>query len=155
MLKQTKTAVMKLAGLIVVTACCIGIIGVSSAAVRFEHMAINVDNPKAIADWYVKYVGLEILSASKKMIFVRDPGSHFMFELYKKPNANGSYSSMNHAATHVAFSTGDAQALSKKMVEGGAKILKTTTNPAGDTVINMKDPWGNKLQVIHRVKPKL
>ena len=36
-----------------------------------------------------------------------------------------------------------------------AKILTQFKNPAGDTVINMTDPWGNNLQVIHRVKPKL
>jgi predicted enzyme related to lactoylglutathione lyase len=123
--------------------------------VRFEHLAINVENPKAVADWYVQYLGLTIVSASKKMIFVRDAGSHFMFELYNKPEAKGSFSSLSHASAHVAFAVDDADALSKKMVEGGAKILKTFTNPVGDTVINMRDPWGNMLQIIHRVKPKL
>lgn len=146
---------MKLFGLVIASVFCAGLTGTASAGVRFEHMAINVENPKAVADWYVKYVGLVILSASKKMIFVRDSGGNFMFELYKKPDANGSYSSLNNAASHVAFAVDDADAVSKKMLEGGAKILGTTTNPVGDTVINMTDPWGNNLQVIHRVKPKL
>lgn len=152
MSKRTKW---KMVGLVVLGVLCLGLAETAAAEARFEHLAINVENPTAVADWYVKYLGLTIVSASKKMIFVRDAGGHFMFELYKKTGAKGSYSSLNHAATHVAFAVDDADALSKKMVEGGAKILKTTTNPVGDTVIDMTDPWGNMLQVIHRVKPKL
>jgi len=125
------------------------------SSVRFEHVAIDVENPKEVADWYVKYVGLTVISESKKMIFVGDTDHHCMFELYKKPGVKGRFSGLSHDAGHVAFATDDAAALSKKMVEGGAKILKQFTNPVGDTVINMKDPWGNNLQVIHRVKPKL
>jgi len=132
-----------------------GFAGVSNASVRFEHVAINVENPKKVADWYVKYVGLKIVSESKKMIFVGDPDGNFMFELYNKPAAKGKYSDLNHAAGHVAFATDDAEALAKKMVAGGAKLLKQFNNPVGDTVINMMDPWGNNLQVIHRVKLKI
>lgn len=138
-----------------VTVFSLSLAASAAAETRFEHLAINVENPKAVADWYVKYLGLEIISASKKMIFVRDPGGHFMFELYKKPEAKGSFSSLSHDAAHVAFAVDDADALSRKMVEGGAQILKAFTNPVGDRVINMRDPWGNMLQVIHRVKPKL
>lgn len=126
-----------------------------SASIRFEHVAIDVENPKAVADWYVKYLGLEIISETKKMIFVGDPDHNCMFELYKKPGVKSRLSSLSHDSAHVAFATDDAEGLSKKMVEGGAKILKQFTNPVGDTVINMSDPWGNNIQIIHRVKPKL
>jgi len=132
---------------------CFGIS--AQASVRFEHIAIDVENPETVADWYVKYMGLKIISKSKKMIFVGDPEHHYMFELYKKAGVEGRFSSLSHDSSHVAFSTSDAAELSKKMVEGGAKILKTFTNPVGDRVINMQDPWGNNLQVIQRVKPKL
>ena len=125
------------------------------ASIRFEHIAIDVENPKAVADWYVKYMGLTIISESKKMIFVGDPDHHCMFELYKKPGVKGRFSSLSHDSSHVAFATDDAAGLSKSMVEGGAKILKQFTNPVGDIVINMTDPWGNNLQIIQRVKPKL
>ncbi len=150
-----KVSLLKIIGLLMIGIFCVGFSGNISSAVRFEHLAINVDNPKEVADWYVKYVGLEILSASKKMIFVRDPGNHFMLELYHKPAAKGSFSSLNHAAGHVAFAVDDAEALAKAMEKGGAKIVGTKTNPVGDTVINVTDPWGNTLQIIHRVKPKL
>jgi catechol-2,3-dioxygenase len=148
-------AIPRLCGLLLVGVIYTVFIGISNASVRFEHLAINVENPKKVADWYVKYVGLKIVSASKKMIFVSDPGKHFMFELYKKDAAKGKFSDLNHAAGHVAFATDDAEALAGKMVQGGAKKLKQFNNPVGDTVINMQDPWGNNLQVIHRVKPKL
>ena len=133
----------------------IGLIGICTATTRFEHLAINVENPKKVANWYVKYVGLKIVSESKKMIFVGDLDNHFMFELYSKPEAKGKYSNLDHATSHFAFSTDDADALAKIMLDGGAKILTQFRNPAGDTVINMTDPWGNNLQVIHRVKSKL
>lgn len=132
-----------------------GFIMSANASIRFEHVAIDVENPKAVAEWYVKNMGLTIISESQKMIFVGDPDHHCMFELYKKPGVKNRYSSLSHAASHVAFSTDDAVVLSKKLVNGGAKVLKQFTNPVGDTVINMKDPWGNNLQIIHRVKPKL
>lgn len=158
MLKRNKS-VLSLGGILLVSVFSVVLSVVLSGAVvaetRFEHVAINVDNPKAVADWYAQYLGLVIVSASKKMIFVRDAGGHFMFELYSKPEAKGSYASLSHASSHVAFAVDDAEAMSKKMVEGGAKILNAFTNPVGDRVVNMRDPWGNMLQVIHRVKPKL
>jgi catechol-2,3-dioxygenase len=145
----------RLYGLILAGAVFVGLIGVTSASIRFEHLALNVENPRKVADWYVEYMGLKIISQNKQMIFVGDPGNHFMFELYSKTEAKGNYADLSHAASHVAFATDDADALAKKMVEGGAKVLKRFKNPAGDTVINLRDPWGTMLQVIQRVKPKL
>jgi catechol-2,3-dioxygenase len=150
-----KKPISLLTGFILIVAAFSSYIGITSASVRFEHIAINVENPKNVADWYVKYLGLKIISSSKTMIFVGDPGHHCMFEFYKKPNVKDSYSQLSHNASHVAFATDNAEALSKKMVEGGAKVLKKFKNPVGDQVINMRDPWGNNLQVIQRVKSKL
>ena len=132
-------AIPRLCGLLLVGVMYTVFIGISNASVRFEHLAINVENPKKVADWYVKYVGFSTLIA----------------RCSKKDAAKGKFSDLNHAAGHVAFATDDAEALAGKMVQGGAKKLKQFNNPVGDTVINMQDPWGNNLQVIHRVKPKL
>ena len=132
-----------------------GLVGICPAAIRFEHFALNVESPKKVADWYIKFMGLKIISENKSAIFVGDPDSNFMFELYNKKEAKGKYSDLNHATSHVAFAVDDAEGLANKMVEGGAKLLKKFNNPAGDTVINIRDPWGNMLQVIHRLKPKL
>ena len=142
-------------GLLLVAGLSIGVTGLVSATIRFEHFALNVENPKEVADWYVKNVGLKIISASKKMIFVGDPGGHCMFELYNKPAAKGKYSDLNHATTHIAFATDDAEGLAAKLVKAGAKQVKKTQNPAGDTIIDMLDPWGNMIQFAQRVKPKL
>ena len=141
--------------MVLVFACCLGWAGNGTAGVRFEHLALNVDNPEQVADWYVKYLGLQVVSKSKNMIFVADPRRHFMFEFYHKAEAKGQYSDINHAASHVAFAVNDAAAVAGRMLAGGAKILKEFTNPAGDKVINMADPWGNHLQIIQRVEPKL
>lgn len=145
----------RLIGLLIAGVMFSGLCGTASASVRFEHIAINVESPKQVADWYVENLGLMIISESKAMIFVGDTGHNFMFELYSKPEAKGNYSDLNHDSSHVAFAADDAEAVAKKMVAAGAKILKQFTSPAGDTVINMADPWGNNLQVIKRVKPKL
>jgi catechol 2,3-dioxygenase-like lactoylglutathione lyase family enzyme len=144
-----------LRAMLLVCACCLGWAGTGTAGVRFEHLAINVDNPEQVADWYVKYLGLQVVSKSKKMIFVADPDRHFMFEFYRKAEAKGHYSDTNHAASHVAFAVNDAPAVAGRMLAGGAKILKAFTNPAGDKVINMVDPWGNHLQIIQRAKSRL
>ena len=133
----------------------IGATGIAHAEIRFEHFALNVQNPKQVADWYVENVGLRIVSASKKMIFVGDPAGHCMFELYNKAEAKGKYADLNHATTHIAFATDDAEGLAAKLVKAGAKKLKQTKNPAGDTIIDLLDPWGNMIQLAQRVKPKL
>ena len=106
-------------GQLLVAGLLIGATCIASASIRFEHIAINVQNPKEVADWYVKYVGLKIVSANKKMIFVGDPGGHCMFELYNKAEAKGKYSDLNHASTHIAFATDDAEGLAAKLVKMG------------------------------------
>jgi catechol-2,3-dioxygenase len=152
---KIETAIKQGIGLLLAASFLIGVAGVASATIRFEHVALNVQNPKEVADWYVKYVGLKIVSANKKMIFVGDPGGHCMFELYNKAEAKGKYSDLNHAAAHIAFATDDVKGLTAKLVKAGAKQLKETKNPAGDIIIDMLDPWGNMIQFAQRVKPKL
>ena len=152
---NAKNIIKKSFGLFLAIGLLIGATGIVSATIRFEHVALNVQNPKEVADWYVKNVGLRIVSASKKMIFVGDPDGHCMFELYNKAEAKGKYSDLNHATTHIAFATDDVEGLAAKLVKAGAKQLKKTQNPAGDTIIDMLDPWGNMIQFAQRVKPKL
>ena len=47
-------------------ALLVGAMSMASAATRFEHVAINVDNPKQVAGWYVANVGLGSFPKTKK-----------------------------------------------------------------------------------------
>lgn len=144
-----------LGGFLLAIAFLTGLAGNCFASIRFEHIALNVDNPKKVADWYVENMGLKIVSQNKKMIFLSDPDGNLMFELYNKKEAKDSYSDLNHASSHVAFASDNAESLAKKLIAGGASQLKKWKNPVGETIINMRDPWGNMIQIVQRIKPKL
>jgi predicted enzyme related to lactoylglutathione lyase len=123
--------------------------------IRFEHLGLNCVNQIETADWYMKYMGLVELwqKDNRRVIYIGDADGNFSLELYTK-EAKDKLSNLNTDAFHIAFEGNDIEALSKKMIEGGSiQIGKTSVSAIGDVVIDIADPWGNKLQLIHRKEP--
>ena len=58
-MQMRNKSLVKVVSLIIASLMYIGLTSLVIAETRFEHMAINVENPKAVADWYVKYLGLK------------------------------------------------------------------------------------------------
>jgi|SRR5208283_502167 len=123
--------------------------------IRFEHLGLNCVDQIVTADWYMKYMGLVELwqKDNRRVIYIGDSDGNFALELYAK-EAKDKLSNLNTDAFHIAFEGNNIEALAKKMIEGGAvQIGKTITNAIGDVVIDIADPWGNKLQLVHRKEP--
>jgi glyoxylase I family protein len=128
--------------------------------IRLEHVAINVEDPPAMAKWYCDNLKMKIVREGPppaNMRFISDSGGNMMLELYNNPpDEVPDYSSMNPLSLHIAFMVDDVKALTKKLIAAGATIaVDINTTPAGDELIILRDPWGVPIQFLKRAKPML
>ena len=128
--------------------------------IRFEHVAINVKDPVAIAKWYEDNLGMKVMRKGPppvNMTFIADAEENMMFELYNNPpDAVPDYPSMDPLSLHIAFMVDDVEAVSKKLIEAGATVhTEIFTTDAGDTLTILRDPWGLPIQFLTRAKPML
>ncbi|WP_111708214.1 VOC family protein [Lutibacter citreus] len=124
--------------------------------ITFEHLRINVADKVATAKWYVNNVGLEIIASdNSEVIYVADKDHNFMLELSSDKSLRINYDDINLNAFHLAFEGHSSiNEISTKMLSNGAKQEEDLyTNKIGDYVLNLRDPNGFPLQLIHRVNP--
>jgi catechol 2,3-dioxygenase-like lactoylglutathione lyase family enzyme len=94
--------------------------------IRFEHVALNVEDSIATAQWYRDNLGLKIIRegeppGSKR--FVADPGGNMMFEFYHSRSAEApDYASMNNHQLHIAFMVDDVKAACDRLIRAGARL---------------------------------
>jgi glyoxylase I family protein len=127
---------------------------------KIEHVALQVPDPVAMADWYVKNLGCSVARSAREPSFVhflKDDSGMAMMELYRNPRASvPDYTSMDPQLLHVAFVSDNVRADRDRLVAAGAKIVDdVTTTPAGDEILMMRDPWGVALQLVKRASPML
>ena len=125
---------------------------------RLEHCALQVPNPVAMADWYVKYLGCTVARSG-------GPPNHARFlragpvliELYQSTNApTPDYHAMHPSQLHLAFVAENLAADRDRLVAAGAKIAEDLfNNAAGDQLVMLRDPWGLGLQLVKRAVPML
>jgi catechol 2,3-dioxygenase-like lactoylglutathione lyase family enzyme len=126
--------------------------------IRFEHIALNVDNSIETAQWYRDNLGMKILRGgdvpgSKQ--FVSDPGGNMMFEFYHTKLAKvPDYSAMHNHELHIAFMVDDVKAACQKLIAAGAKMDgEIVITPEGDEIAIVRDPWGIPIQFVKRATP--
>ena len=80
-----------------------------NGAVKIEHFALQVSDPVAMAEWYVKHLGFSVARASGEPAhgrFLLDGGGSVMLEIYRNPKASvPDYSKMDPLLLHLAFVT--------------------------------------------------
>ena len=128
--------------------------------IRLEHVAINVEDPAAMARWYKDNLGMKIVREGPppaNMRFISDFGGNMMLELYNNPpDEVPDYPAMNPLSLHIAFMVDDVKAITKKLISAGATIaVEMKTTEAGDELIILRDPWGVPIQFLKRAKPML
>ncbi|MCS6849253.1 MAG: VOC family protein [Anaerolineae bacterium] len=128
-------------------------------SIRFEHIAINVNDAPKVVEWYVKNLNLVVMRATNEppyMTFLADQGRNMMFEFYQQPVGTADYASMHPIAFHVAFAVDDIEAERTRLIAAGATAEgEITTTPAGDKLCFLRDPWGMTLQLVMRANPML
>jgi catechol 2,3-dioxygenase-like lactoylglutathione lyase family enzyme len=125
----------------------------------FEHLAINVSDPVAVAAWYVEHFGMEVVRRGDppvSMHFLADASRRAMIELYSNPVApTDLYRDLHPAQLHLAFSSADPDADAARLVAAGATLIEHLHNPDGSLLAMLRDPWGLPIQLARRVTPML
>ena len=129
------------------------------SGLSFEHLAINVSDPAAVAAWYVDHLGMEIVrrgDAPVHMHFLADASRRAMIELYTSAaSPTYVYPDQHPAQLHIAFSSADPDADSARLVAAGATLIEHLRNPDGSHLAMLRDPWGLPLQLARRTVPLL
>jgi len=128
--------------------------------VKIEHTAYQVDDPVALAAWYVAHLGLTVKrkqTVSPFGCFLADDGDAVMLEFYNNPKVRvPEYRAIDPLALHIAFRADDVAATRQRLLEAGATAEGgVTTNETGDTVAMLRDPWGIPVQLVSRANPMI
>lgn len=120
-----------------------------------EHIAFNVADPVAVAAWYGKNFGLQIvrhIPQPAQTHFLADD-SATVLEIYcNPPDKVPNYRNMNPLLFHLAFISADPAADSQRLIAAGATYVEEVRQPDGSHLIMLRDPWGLALQLCKRAK---
>ena len=125
---------------------------------RLEHCALQVSDPVAMVDWYVKHLGCTVARSGGAPNHARFlQAGPVLLELYQSTNApTPDYHRMHPSQLHLAFISENLLADRDRLVAAGAKIAEDAfNNAAGDELVMLRDPSGVGLQQIKRAVPML
>jgi glyoxylase I family protein len=123
----------------------------------FEHFALNVPDPAAQAQWYVRHLGFTIVRSRAEppsTHFLADGGGRVAVELYHNDGAPvPDYAAADPLVFHFALVSGDAAADRRRLEDAGATLAREEPQPDGSLLVMMRDPWGVPLQLCQRTEP--
>ncbi len=127
--------------------------------IAVEHVAWQVDDPAAVAEWYVQHLGFRVLrkmDVSPHTRFMADSASRMVVEIYHNPAALvPDYRTMNPLHLHLAFAAENLEEERDRLLKAGATLYESIETPAGDRLIMLRDPWGFAIQLCKRAKPMM
>src|SRR5476649_1113742 len=112
---------------------------------QVEHIAWQVPDPVALADWYIQHLGFRVVRRGKGPSlahFLADGSGRVVIEVYNNPAASmPDYPAMNPLMLHLAFAVPDILETRDRLVKAGATIAEDiTTTHAGDDLVMLRDP---------------
>jgi catechol 2,3-dioxygenase-like lactoylglutathione lyase family enzyme len=127
---------------------------------HIEHVAFQVSDPVAMAQWYVQHLGCTIERSAGEPAFIhflKDASGQALLEIYRNPRcAVPDYKALDVMQLHVAFYSDDPRADRDRLVKAGATIAEDhIVTPAGDEMLILRDPWNLPLQLVKRARPML
>ncbi|BCS32112.1 hypothetical protein TBR22_A13210 [Luteitalea sp. TBR-22] len=129
------------------------------AGLAFEHLAVNVGDPVAVAEWYVTHLGMTVVrrgDAPAHMHFLADASRRAMIEIYNNPVARADlYRDLHPVQLHVAFTSADPDADTERLVAAGAVLVEHQRHPDGSHLVMLRDPWGLPIQLARRAVPMM
>ena len=129
-----------------------------TAELKYEHFAINVADPVAMAGWYCEQLGMKVVRQGDgpiHMHFLADATGRVVLELYTNPpDLIPDYASQDPQVLHIAFAAVDIEAAVRRLTAAGATLVGGPgTTPAGDQLAMLRDPWGFSIQLTQRAEP--
>jgi catechol 2,3-dioxygenase-like lactoylglutathione lyase family enzyme len=126
---------------------------------KLEHFALNVENPRAMAEWYMRHLGMQVvkqLTEPPYMTFLADDSGSIMIEIYCNPaNEVPDYRRMNPLLVHLAFVSEDPAQDRDRLEKAGAGIVSDQRYEDGSHLVMLRDPWGLAIQLCKRGTPML
>ena len=127
---------------------------------KIEHVAFQVPDPVALADWYVEHLGLRIkrsTGAPGHARFLADDGDAVMIEVYNNPSVTTpDYRGGDPLVLHLAFHVADVAATRERLLAAGATPAgDVVVSDAGDHLAMLRDPWGMAIQLVRRRDPMI
>ena len=125
---------------------------------KIEHIAINVPDAQAFAQWYVEHLGLRIVRAQTEapfITFLADDENETIIEVFSNPlGTYVEYGTMHPVTLHLAFTVADMEAERDRLLAAGAAV-ESQPSPAGpgDKLGFVRDPWGIAIQLVQRKQP--
>lgn len=124
---------------------------------KIEHVAFNVADPVAIADWYVTHLGLRVvrhLPVPTQTHFLADDSGESVMEIYcNPPDEVPDYAAMNPLQFHLAFVSESPADDRARLISAGATFVDELKFPDGSHLMMLRDPWGLALQLCKRAAP--
>lgn len=122
---------------------------------KIEHVAFNVKDSRALADWYVEHLGMTILRSVEEPPYIRflgDNDNSTLLEVYSNPLGEYvEYGSFHPVTFHIAFTVDDMDSTRQRLVDAGGTLDgDIDETPAGDRLAFVRDPWGNAIQLVQR-----
>ncbi len=128
-------------------------------ALRLEHVALNVADPRAVADWYVTHLGMRVVrhvEGPPHTRFLADAAGCSVVEIYCNAEARiPDYGAMDPLELHLAFDSRDPGADGDALVRAGATAVSDARLPDGSRLLMLRDPWGLAIQLCDRASPLL
>jgi glyoxylase I family protein len=127
-------------------------------AMKLEHFALQVPDPVAMADWYVKHLGCTIARAGGEPSHGRFLSvGGVLLEIYRNPKAPvPDYKAIDPLLLHLAFASQNLKADRDRLVQAGARLADDiSTTPTGDELMMLRDPWDIALQFVKRAEPMI
>jgi len=125
---------------------------------KIEHVAFNVADPVAVADWYGEHCGLRIvrhIPQPAQTHFLADSETTVLEIYCNPPDQVPDYWKMNPLLFHLALASLDPELDSKRLITAGATYVDQVRLPDGSHLVMLRDPWGVALQLCKRGNPLL
>ena len=124
---------------------------------RVEHVALQVEDPKAMAAWWGEHLGWKVVrdvGGATQMCFIADESGEVLIELYRHPDLPvPDYHNQSPLVLHIAFAVEDMEAEHARLTAAGATEAEPKTETAsGDYLWMHRDPWGVAIQLCQRVE---
>lgn len=125
---------------------------------RIEHVGLQVPDPAAMGEWYVRHLGFVVKRSADAPVpvrFLADVTGRVMVEIYNNPIAPmPDYAAADPLVYHLAFVCDDIDGTIARLTAAGATIASNpVVTPAGDTLAMLRDPWHIPIQLCKRGQP--
>jgi catechol 2,3-dioxygenase-like lactoylglutathione lyase family enzyme len=126
------------------------------AANGIEHIGLVVKDSEGMARWYNEALGFIVLNSfdtqNGHVAFIKCSQSGLIFELITDKTLAPIEDALTHPLQlHIAFKSSDIEADKNRLRGLGAEfVTDCATSDPDATVLIVKDPWGNFIQLARR-----